>query len=139
MKFGLFYNTGYYGTDPDQMIALARHAEQCGFESFYMGEHIALYPGAAVGAVTFAADVPIADPLECLAFVAAATERLLLGTGVLLVPYHHPVMLAKRLATLDVLSKGRMRLLTVGVGALPGEAMAAGVDYATRLALRGAG
>ena len=35
MEFGLFYNTGYYGTDPDQMIALARHAEQCGFESFY--------------------------------------------------------------------------------------------------------
>jgi alkanesulfonate monooxygenase SsuD/methylene tetrahydromethanopterin reductase-like flavin-dependent oxidoreductase (luciferase family) len=39
MKFGLFYNTGYYGTDPDQMIAAARHAERCGFESFYMGEH----------------------------------------------------------------------------------------------------
>jgi len=48
------------------------------------------------------------------------------------VPYHHPVILAKRLATLDVLSKGRMRLLTVGVGALPGEAMAVGVDFATR-------
>src|ERR1700736_4743241 len=76
--------------------------------------------------------LPIADPLECLSFVAAATERLLLGTAVLLVPYHHPVVLAKRLATLDVLSKGRMRLLTVGVGALPGEAMAAGVDFATR-------
>jgi alkanesulfonate monooxygenase SsuD/methylene tetrahydromethanopterin reductase-like flavin-dependent oxidoreductase (luciferase family) len=40
MKFGLFYNTGYYGTDPDQMIAAARHAERCGFESFYMGEHM---------------------------------------------------------------------------------------------------
>ena len=76
--------------------------------------------------------MPIADPLECLSFVAAATERILLGTAVLLVPYHHPVILAKRLATLDVLSKGRMRLLTVGVGALPGEAAAAGVDFATR-------
>ena len=50
----------------------------------------------------------------------------------LLLPYHQPVILAKRLATLDVLSKGRMRLLTVGVGALPGEAMAAGVYFATR-------
>ncbi len=132
MKFGLSYNTGYYGTDPDQMITLARHAERCGFESFYVPEHIALYPGATVGPVTLPASVPIADPLECLAFVAAATERILLGTGVLLLPYHHPVVLAKRLATLDVLSKGRMRLLTVGVGALPGEAMAAGVDFASR-------
>ena len=59
-------------------------------------------------------------------------RAILLGTGVLLLPYHHPVALAKRLATLDVLSKGRMRLLTVGVGALPGEAMAGGVDFATR-------
>jgi probable F420-dependent oxidoreductase len=132
MKFGLVYNTGYYGTDPDQLIAAARHAEACGFESFYVTEHIALYPGATVGPVTIPASLPIADPLECLSFVAAATERILLGTAVLLVPYHQPVILAKRLATLDVLSKGRMRLLTVGVGALPGEAAAAGVDYATR-------
>ncbi len=132
MKFGLSYNTGVYGTDPDQMIAVARHAESCGFESFYCPEHIALYPGASVGAVTFPAATPVADPLECLAFVAAVTERILLGTGVLLLPYHQPVVLAKRLATLDVLSKGRMRLLTVGVGALPGEAMAGGVDFTTR-------
>src|SRR5258708_13165443 len=132
MKFGLSYNTGAYGTDPDQMIAVARHAEQCGFESFYFPEHIALYPGASLGPITFPASAPVADPLECLAFVAAATERILLGTGVLLLPYHQPVVLAKRLATLDVLSKGRMRLFTVGVGALPGEAQAGGVDFATR-------
>jgi len=132
MKFGLMYNTAYHGTDPDQLIAVARHAEQCGFESFYVPEHIALYPGAAVGPAVFPPAIPIADPLECLSFIAAATERLLLGTGVLLIPYHQPVVLAKRLATLDVLSKGRMRLFTVGVGALPGEAMAAGVDFATR-------
>src|SRR5258708_5511488 len=132
MKFGLSYNTGAYGTDPDQMIAVARHAEQCGFESFYFPEHIALYPGATVGPVTIPASTPVADPLECLAFVAAATMSILLGTGVLLLPYHQPVVLAKRLATLDVLSKGRMRLFSVGVGALPGEAMAGGVDFATR-------
>lgn len=132
MKFGLIYNTGYYGTDPDQMVAVARHAEQCGFESFYVTEHIALYPGATIGPVPVPSSLPIADPLECLSFVAAAAERILLGTAVLLLPYHHPVLLAKRLATLDVLSKGRMRLLTVGVGSLPGEAAAAGVDFATR-------
>src|SRR5579864_958059 len=132
VKFGVHYNTGVLGVDPDAMIAVARHAEACGFESFYVPEHVALYPGASFGAVTFPADLPIADPLECLSFVAAATERILLGTGVLLLPYHQPVVLAKRLATLDVLSKGRMRLLTIGVGALPGEAMAGGVDFATR-------
>jgi probable F420-dependent oxidoreductase len=132
MKFGLTYNTGVYGTSPDQIIAVARHAEECGFESFYLSEHIALYPGAAVGAVAFPPDTPIIDPLTGLAFVAAATERILLGTAVLLLPYHHPVPLAKALATLDVLSKGRMRRLAVGVGALPGEAMAAGVDFASR-------
>jgi probable F420-dependent oxidoreductase len=64
--------------------------------------------------------------------VAAATDRLLLGTAVLLLPFHHPVVLAKRLATIDVLATGRMRLLTVGLGTLPGEAQAMGVDFASR-------
>ena len=132
MKFGLSYNTGYHGADPDKMIAVARHAEDRGFESFYVSEHIVLYPGAKVHAIEFPPSLPIADPLECLSFVAAATERILLGTAILLLPYHHPVVLAKRLATVDVLSKGRMRLLTVGVGALPGEAEAVGVDFGTR-------
>jgi probable F420-dependent oxidoreductase len=114
------------------MVAAARHAEACGFESFYVPEHIALYPGAGLGTAVIPATTPVADPLQCLGFVAAVTSRILLGTGVLLLPYHHPVALAKRLATLDVLSKGRMRLLTVGVGALPGEAAAGGADFATR-------
>jgi probable F420-dependent oxidoreductase len=132
VKFGVTYNTARYGTDPDQMVAVARHAEECGFESFYVSEHIALYPGAAEGGFTFPASLAVADPLECLSFVAAATERILLGTAVLLLPYHHPVVLAKRLATIDVLSRGRMRLLTVGLGVLPGEAQAMGVDFASR-------
>jgi probable F420-dependent oxidoreductase len=132
MKFGVMYNTAAQGTDPDALMAFARHAEDCGFESFYMPEHVALYPGASVGPVVFPPDLPVADPLECLSFVAAVTDRILLGTGVLLLPYHQPVVLAKRLATIDLLSKGRMRLFTIGVGALPGEAAAVGVDYATR-------
>jgi probable F420-dependent oxidoreductase len=132
MKFGVSYNTGIYGVDPDNMAAFARHAEDCGFESFYVPEHVVLYPGAAAGRMQFPPSLPIADPLECLTFVAAVTRRILLGTGILLLPYHHPVVLAKRLATIDVLSKGRMRLLTIGVGALPGEARAVGVDFASR-------
>jgi probable F420-dependent oxidoreductase len=134
VKFALLYNTAFLGTDPDQLVAVAQHAEECGFESFYLPEHIALYPGATLAAngPAIPPDIPIADPLECLSFVAAATSRILLGTGVLLLPFHEPVVLAKRLATIDVLSRGRMRLLTVGVGVLPGEAAAAGVDFATR-------
>lgn len=132
MKFGISYSTPYYGTDPDRLMAFAQHAEACGFESIYLPDHIALYPGATVGALDMPPTLPFPDPLDCLSFVAAVTERILLGTGVLLLPYRHPVVLAKRLATIDLLSKGRMRLLTVGLGTLPGEAEALGVDFASR-------
>lgn len=132
MKFGLVYNTAYYGADPGLMVAAAVQAEESGFESFFMPEHIVLYPGAATGPVAFPPDLAVADPLDCLAYVAAATSTLLLGTAVLLLPYHHPVVLAKRLATIDALSRGRMSLLTVGLGTLPGEAAAAGVDFRSR-------
>ena len=132
MKVGIVYNTGSHGVDPRTVIAVARHAESCGFESFYVPEHIALYPGARVGAFEFPPTLPIAAPLELLSFVAAATERILLGTAVLLLPYYHPVLLAKQLATIDVLSGGRMRLLTIGLGSLPGEAEAVGVNFAAR-------
>ena len=115
MKFGIICNTGQLGVDPSRIIAAARHAEDCGFESFYLPEHIALYPGATLGAHPVPPDLPLADPLSTLSFVAAATRRILLGTSVLLLPFHHPVVLAKELATIDVLSGGRMRLLTVGL------------------------
>ncbi|WP_063001810.1 TIGR03619 family F420-dependent LLM class oxidoreductase [Nocardia mikamii] len=132
MRFAVSYSTAFNGTDPDRLVAFARHAENCGFEGLYVQDHIALYPGADYGAGELPPTLPYFDPLDCLSFVAAATRRILLGTGVLLLPYRHPVVLAKRLATIDVLSRGRMRLLTVGLGSLPGEARALGVDYRTR-------
>jgi probable F420-dependent oxidoreductase len=132
VKFAISYSTPFNGTDPDRLVTFAQHAERCGFEALYLQDHIALYPGASYGAGELPPESPYFDPLDCLSFVAAATRRLLLGTGVLLLPYRHPVVLAKRLATIDVLSAGRMRLLTVGLGALPGEARAMGVDFRTR-------
>jgi probable F420-dependent oxidoreductase len=132
MKFGVSYNTAFFGPNPDQLIGFAQAAEECGFESLYVPEHIALYPGAKAGLFDFPPNLAVTDPLDTLTFVAAATSRILLGTAVLLLPYHHPVVLAKRLATIDQLSRGRMRLVTVGVGALPGEAAAVGVDFRTR-------
>ncbi|MFG2353048.1 LLM class F420-dependent oxidoreductase [Streptomyces sp. NPDC048521] len=132
MKFAISYSTPVLGVDPERIAGFARHAEECGFEALYLPEHIALYPGARLGAMTLPPSLPYGDPLDCLNFAAAATDRILLGTGVLLLPYHHPVTLAKRLATIDLLSGGRMRLLTVGIGTLPGEARAVGVDFRSR-------
>ena len=132
LKYGVVYHTGFFGIAPEQVTAVARHAEECGFESFFTTEHIALYPGVTLGRAPIAPDTPIADPLEVLSFVAGVTERIILGTAVLLLPYHPPVVLAKRLATIDQLSRGRMRLFAVGVGVLPKEAEAAGVDFRTR-------
>jgi probable F420-dependent oxidoreductase len=76
-------------------------------------------------------DQPIPDPLDWLAFVAARTSRLRLGTAVLILPEHHPVALAKRLATIDVLSGGRL-LLGVGVGWMREEAEAVGTCFEDR-------
>lgn len=132
MKFGISYNTAAYGMDPDRLIRFAQRAEACGFESFYVPEHLVLYPGASVYGHELPTDLAVADPLDVLSFVAAATRRIVLGTAVLLIPYRNPIVLAKRLATIDTLSRGRMRLLTVGLGSLPGEAAAVGVDFATR-------
>ncbi|MER7246019.1 TIGR03619 family F420-dependent LLM class oxidoreductase [Kribbella sp. NPDC000426] len=132
MKFAVAYSTPGQGMDPDRLVEFAQHAEACGFEGLYVPEHVALYRGASLGGFELPTTLEYADPLDLLTYVAAATDHLLLGTAVLLLPYHHPVTLAKRLATIDVLSKGRMRLLTVGLGSLAGEAHAVGVDYATR-------
>ena len=132
MKFGVQYHSAYHGIDPGALVGYARRAEDCGFESIYLPEHVVLYPGASLGGMAIDPSLPCMDPLACLGFVAAATDRILLGTAVLQLPYHHPVTLAKRLATIDVLSRGRMRLLTIGLGSLPGEAEAVGVDFDTR-------
>ncbi|MEU2253829.1 TIGR03619 family F420-dependent LLM class oxidoreductase [Nocardia xishanensis] len=132
MKFAVSYSSAHFGTDPDRIIDYARHAEACGFEGLYLPEHLVLYPGAKMHTFEVPPTLPFLDPLDTLAYVAAATERLLLGTGVLLLPYRHPVVLAKQLATIDVLSKGRMRLLTVGLGTLPEEAAATGVEFRAR-------
>jgi alkanesulfonate monooxygenase SsuD/methylene tetrahydromethanopterin reductase-like flavin-dependent oxidoreductase (luciferase family) len=77
VKSGIIYNTSQLGVDPVRIVAVARHAEDCGFESFYLPEHLALYPGATLGAYPLPPDLPFADPLSTLSFVAAATRRIL--------------------------------------------------------------
>jgi probable F420-dependent oxidoreductase len=124
--------------DPDFMIAFARHAEAVGFESIVAVEHPLViggyksrYPYAESGRMPLPNDCLIPDPIDLLAFVAGATTTIGLATGVLVLPAHHPVTLAKRLATLDVLSKGRLRLC-IGVGWLREELEACGIDFTTR-------
>jgi probable F420-dependent oxidoreductase len=91
-----------------------------------------LYPGATLGTFEVPPTTAVADPLELLSFVAGVTDRIVLGTAVLLLPYRHPVVLAKQLATIDILSRGRLQMITVGLGTLDREAAAVGVDFATR-------
>ncbi|GFG65024.1 hypothetical protein MKUB_25140 [Mycobacterium kubicae] len=124
--------------DPDWMTAFAQHLQACGFESIIVVEHTVLasryesvYPYDTSGRVGLGADCPIPDPLDLLGFLAARTSRLGLATGVLVLPNHHPVVLAKRAATVDALSGGRLRLC-VGVGWLKEELEACGADFETR-------
>lgn len=124
--------------DPVWMTTFARHVEACGFESIVAVEHTVLmtqyssvYPYDQSGRVEIAADCPVPDPLELLAFLAGRTTTLGLATGVLVLPNHHPVVLAKRVATLDALSAGRVRL-AVGMGWLREEIEACGAPFESR-------
>ncbi|HUO49110.1 MAG TPA: LLM class F420-dependent oxidoreductase [Acidimicrobiales bacterium] len=132
------YVRGGVCADPDYMVGLARHAESLGFESIVavehplvIGDYTSRYPYTSSGRMPLPDDCPIPDPVDLLAFVAGATSTIGLATGVLILPAHHPVTLAKRLATVDVLSKGRLRLV-IGVGWLREELEACGADFDTR-------
>ena len=139
LKFGVVAPVAAGVTaDPRWMADFARHLEACGFESIVAVEHTVLatrydsvYPYDPSGRVELAADCPVPDPLDLLSFLAAHTERLGLATGVLVLPNHHPVVLAKRAATVDALSGGRLRLC-VGVGWLREEIEACGTEFDSR-------
>jgi probable F420-dependent oxidoreductase len=139
MKFGVVAPVSAEVTaDPHWMTAFARHLQACGFESIVVVEHTVLatryesvYPYDPSGRVELAPDCPVPDPLDLLSFLAAHTDRLGLATGVLVLPNHHPVVLAKRAATVDALSGGRLRLC-VGVGWLREEIEACGTEFASR-------
>ena len=140
MKFGIvFANTGPF-SDPAAAVAMARAAEAAGFESLWTVEHTVVpdgyrseYPYDRSGRMPGSDDAPIPDPLVWLAFLAAATSTIRLGTGILIQPQRNPVVLAKEVATLDHLSGGRMEL-GVGVGWLEEEFDAIGVPFAERAA-----
>jgi probable F420-dependent oxidoreductase len=122
---------------PDQLAAYTRTAEDAGFESIWVFEHMVIpagyssrYPYSAEGRITIE-DEDIPDPLVLLGFLAGVTERINLGTGVLILPQRSPVLCAKECATVDVLSRGRLRL-GIGVGWLREEAEAVGTSFDDR-------
>jgi probable F420-dependent oxidoreductase len=138
MLFGLRYaNLGRYTAGPPA-VELAQAAEEAGFESIWTIEHVivpdrydSVYPYAPSGKMTADNSMPIPDPLVWLTFVAGATSRIKLGTGILIVPQRNPVVLAKELASIDSMSDGRL-LLGIGVGWLEEEFNALGVPFADR-------
>lgn len=118
--------------------AVAVAAESCGFATLWSGEHVVMvdrprsrYPYSADGRIAVPATADWIDPLIGLSFAAAATSTIGIATGVLLLPEHNPVVVAKQAATLDALSGGRLTL-GVGVGWSREEFDALGVPFARR-------
>jgi len=130
MDMGVQGFNGGSTIDPAQTVRLAKLAETLGYRSWWTTEHVVL-PSPKVPPSPVEPTTPILDPLVHLGFVAAVTSRLELATGVLILPQRNPVVLAKQVATLDVLSGGRFTL-GVGAGYLEPELAAVGVPLADR-------
>jgi len=139
MKFGIM---APYQMAPleegEYAVAFARLAEELEFESVWVVDHVVMcpkyesrYPYDPSGRSPFHADVVQPDPLVWLSYVAAATRRIQLATGILILPQRNPVVLAKTLASLDRLSGGRL-LLGTGVGWVREEAEAVGTRFSDR-------
>jgi probable F420-dependent oxidoreductase len=136
MKLGFALPQHGDAARPDGLITLARHAETLGYDGLWVWERLlapvdpkAPYPiGDGVHPSVFRS---VLDPVETLTFVAGHTSRVSLGTNVLNLPWYNPVLLARRLTTLDVLSGGRLRV-GLGTGWLPDEYEAVGVPWAER-------
>lgn len=120
MRLGLHALGIGNGADRAVIDAVASAADGCGFATLWAGEHVVMvdrsasrYPYADDGVIAVPAEADWLDPMIALAFAAAASSRIGVATGVLLLPEHNPVVVAKQAASLDRLSGGR---LTLGVG-----------------------
>lgn len=147
MRFGLYLIGRPTGADrssapiasPEFLVPFAQHAERVGVESIFFVDHIlfpatqrATYPYTAHGRYPYDNDeMQIPEPLMLFAYLSAVTTTMRFGTAVLVLPQRDPMLLAKQLATVDVLSKGRVEL-GIGSGWLADEFAAIGVDFHTR-------
>jgi len=130
MKFGLhsvnLHTCGY----PDAAARIGRAAEAAGFESLWVADHVVL-PDPPVAGRPMAPDMRLLDPIVSLTFLAAHTQRIRLATGVIILPQRQALVLAKQLASLDVLSNGRL-IFGLGVGWCEPEMRSVGAPFAER-------
>jgi probable F420-dependent oxidoreductase len=130
MKFGLYaINYGTCG-DPEALVKVAQYAEAAGVESLWAGEHIVV-PSPQPEGYGIAPEIPFLDAIVALALAAAHTTTITVGTGVIELPLHQPALLAKQLASVDQISRGRL-IVGVGVGYLALEFGAMGVSLDER-------
>jgi probable F420-dependent oxidoreductase len=130
MRLGLIHiNTGPMSR-PEALVSAARAAEAAGFDSVWAGEHL-LLPDPQAPPSPMAPQDPILDSLIALTWAAAHTTTIRLATGIVILPQRNPVVLAKQVASLDVLSGGRF-MLGVGAGYLEPEFRAVGANFAER-------
>ncbi len=125
MKFGIAVpNFGLYA-NRENMVEVSGLAEELGYDSLWVSDHVAVPKSHKVFGDAFL------DPLLTLAYIASATNRIELGTSVIILPYRNPLVLAKMVSTLDTLSRGRV-ILGIGSGWLEEEFDALGVDFKER-------
>ncbi len=130
MKIGVFGIGSGICADPAIARQVAQAAERAGLESVWTGEHVVL-PDPQVEPSPAPPDFAMLHPSTALAYLAAVTQRIRLGTGIVLIAQRNPVVLAKEMASLDVLSGGRL-ILGIGAGYLEPEFRALGVPFAER-------
>jgi probable F420-dependent oxidoreductase len=123
VRFGLYGLHKGENTAPQTLARRAQAAEEAGFESLWVGDHIALPPGEG--------NPPRLEAMVALTYLAAVTSRVRLGVGLIVLPQRQPVLLAKQLTSLDVLSGGRLTV-AVGAGYVEPELHAMGVSLAER-------
>src|SRR5689334_6816675 len=138
MKVGVFATFMSPQATPKMIMDFGRRAESAGLESIWMGEHVALfdkntfgYPGSKDGRIPVPPGGGMLDVVATFGFLAAATSRLRLGTGVALVPQRNPIYTAKEVCTLDWLSDGRIDF-GIGVGWNKEEVEACGYRWEDR-------
>ncbi len=127
LKFGVTGMNGGAASYPEALVNLSQAAEAAGFDSLWAGEHVILHESST----RIPPNYRYLNPLLALTYMAAHTKSIRLGTGVLLLPQHEPLVLAKEIATLDVLSGGRL-MVGIGVGWSEGEYKALGIPYSER-------
>jgi probable F420-dependent oxidoreductase len=127
VKLGLFGINFGPCADPEIAARVAGAAEAAGFESVWTGEHVVL-PDPQAPPSPAPPHTPMLDPAVALAHLAASTRRVRLATGIIILPQRNPLVLAKELASVDVVSRGRL-IFGLGAGYLKAEFDALGVSF----------